>query len=128
MQTGILVPSTSPFGERLRTVRQACNVTQYELSLRCGYHHSTLSRLESGEREPSRKSVARLAAELRLSAASPDRAALFRLAGFWPQSPWPAAALAIGEVLDETGLSPGTRDRLELALAALTDARQRGAS
>jgi transcriptional regulator with XRE-family HTH domain len=40
------------FGRHLRALRRAAGLTQVQLGLRVGYHHSAVSKLEAGLREP----------------------------------------------------------------------------
>lgn len=48
------------FGRRLRFRRRAAGLTQLQLGLRVGYHHSVISKLEAGLREPPADLVRRL--------------------------------------------------------------------
>ncbi|WP_030181771.1 helix-turn-helix transcriptional regulator [Streptomyces violaceorubidus] len=52
------------FGRQLRSLRRAAGLTQLQLGLRVGYHHSAVSRLEAGLREPPVGLVRRLDAVL----------------------------------------------------------------
>ncbi|MDT0610926.1 helix-turn-helix domain-containing protein [Streptomyces lancefieldiae] len=52
------------FGRQLRSRRRAAGLTQLQLGLRVGYHHSLVSRLEAGLREPPVGLVRRLDAVL----------------------------------------------------------------
>lgn len=42
----------SAFGRRLRAARRSAGMTQAQLGARVGYHHTLISKLESGQREP----------------------------------------------------------------------------
>jgi len=55
------------FADRLRELRAAAGVSQYELARRAGLTRQTLSRLERGDSEPSWTTVRRLANVLRVS-------------------------------------------------------------
>ncbi|NEA52738.1 helix-turn-helix domain-containing protein [Streptomyces sp. SID13666] len=44
--------SWAEFGRRLRTLRRSAGLTQRQLALRVGYHHTLISKLEGGVREP----------------------------------------------------------------------------
>lgn len=60
-------PAASPwlaFGRALRSARRAAGLTQAQLGARVGYHHSLISKLESGLREPGPQLVRRLDDEL----------------------------------------------------------------
>ncbi|WP_164385599.1 helix-turn-helix transcriptional regulator [Streptomyces sp. OM5714] len=52
------------FGRQLRSLRRAAGLTQLQLGLRVGYHHSAVSKLEAGLREPPVGLVRRLDAVL----------------------------------------------------------------
>lgn len=52
--------SWAEFGRRLRSLRRAAGLTQLQLGLRVGYHHSAVSKLEAGLREPPVGLVRRL--------------------------------------------------------------------
>ncbi|MEU0598991.1 helix-turn-helix transcriptional regulator [Streptomyces sp. NPDC006393] len=45
-------PPWAEFGRRLRSRRRQAGLTQAQLGLKVGYHHSLISRLEAGLREP----------------------------------------------------------------------------
>jgi transcriptional regulator with XRE-family HTH domain len=57
----VLYPTQSrpqtPFGLALRKDRRDTGITQAELARRCGYDHSFISRLESGDRNPTPTNV-----------------------------------------------------------------------
>ncbi|MEU3463455.1 helix-turn-helix transcriptional regulator [Streptomyces sp. NPDC006733] len=44
--------SWAEFGRRLRTLRRSAGLTQRQLALRVGYHHTLISKVEGGIREP----------------------------------------------------------------------------
>ncbi|MCX4681962.1 helix-turn-helix transcriptional regulator [Streptomyces sp. NBC_01433] len=44
--------SWAEFGRRLRALRRSAGMTQRQLALRVGYHHTLISKLEGGVREP----------------------------------------------------------------------------
>ncbi|CAM5694724.1 Helix-turn-helix domain-containing protein OS=Streptomyces tendae OX=1932 GN=GUR47_29700 PE=4 SV=1 [Streptomyces tendae] len=56
--------SWAEFGRQLRSLRRAAGLTQLQLGLRVGYHHSAVSKLEAGLREPPAGLVRRLDAVL----------------------------------------------------------------
>ena len=66
---------TLEFGAYLKHVRMAKDISQSELSRRAGLDHSYVSRLESGNRDPSRDVVDDIADVLKL-----DRDTLRRIA------------------------------------------------
>jgi transcriptional regulator with XRE-family HTH domain len=49
------------FGDRLREARAAQGVSQDVLANRTGIHHTAIGRFERGDRDPSLKSLLRLA-------------------------------------------------------------------
>ncbi|MFD4262291.1 multiprotein-bridging factor 1 family protein [Streptomyces sp. NPDC058534] len=57
-------PSWAEFGRQLRSRRRAAGLTQLQLGLRVGYHHTLVSKLEAGLREPPVGLVRRLDAVL----------------------------------------------------------------
>ena len=73
------------FPDALRAFRVSAGVTQWRLAQRAGYDHSTVSRWESGDRQPTRESVEALADALGLH--DGDRARLLASAGFADELP-----------------------------------------
>lgn len=73
------------FGAALQQLRKRENMSQAELSRRAGFDHSYLSRLEAGDRIPSRNAVRSIAYALRLT--RNDRSDLYAAAGFLPDNP-----------------------------------------
>jgi transcriptional regulator with XRE-family HTH domain len=80
------------FGRTLRRLRQANppHLSQSKLADQAGLDHSYVSRLEAGQRRPSRDAVVILASVLQLN--DHDRAQLFHAAGFAPDD----AAIILG--------------------------------
>ncbi len=72
-----------PFHELLHTYRQGACMSQDVLGRAAGFDHSFISRLESGQRMPSRETVVALARVLRLDARDTDR--LLASARFLPE-------------------------------------------
>jgi transcriptional regulator with XRE-family HTH domain len=70
----------SEFGPLLKGFREARYLSQSKLADRASLCHSYVSRLESGARMPTRESVDRLAAALKLEPEERDR--LLNAAGF----------------------------------------------
>ncbi len=68
------------FGTTLRALREGHELTRVELARRAGINVSTISRLESGGREPSRSMVENLAMTMDLD--DDERAKLLESAGF----------------------------------------------
>jgi DNA-binding XRE family transcriptional regulator len=52
---------TTPFGEKLRNLRENASLTQEQLAERAGMHRFSVAKLERGEREPSWATVQALA-------------------------------------------------------------------
>lgn len=73
------------FGAVLYGVRTRLNLSQSALGKRAGLDHSTVNRYESGERQPSRAAVDRLAHALNLNAEDAD--IFLAAAGFLPNDP-----------------------------------------
>ena len=89
--------STTPtFAATLARLRTARRLNHNQLAAACGLDHSYISRLERGNREPSREAVLVLAAAL--MASDYDRALLLRAAGYWPDEPAVALIIAHDEV------------------------------
>ena len=57
------------FGDRVRAHRQALGITQEALAHRAGVHRSYVGSLETGGRNPSLETIARLAAALEVDIA-----------------------------------------------------------
>jgi transcriptional regulator with XRE-family HTH domain len=57
------------FARNLRVLREAAGITQEELALRVGTDVSNISRYEAAKRDPSVRTVGRLAAGLGIEAA-----------------------------------------------------------
>jgi transcriptional regulator with XRE-family HTH domain len=75
----------SEFGDRLKRMREARGTSQSRMAERAGYDHSYASRVESGQRTPTREAVDRFAQALTASEA--ERDALLAAAGFRPVDP-----------------------------------------
>uniref|UniRef100_A0A831X0P1 XRE family transcriptional regulator n=1 Tax=Thermorudis peleae TaxID=1382356 RepID=A0A831X0P1_9BACT len=94
--------SPTLFGAELRRLREERGLSQSALARRARLDHTFISRLESGQREPSRESVEVLAAALGL--APPERQRLLGLAGLGlATSGWYRAVV---ERLDRTLADP----------------------
>ena len=70
------------FGAELKRYRERYPISQSKLALKCDFDHSYISRLESGERMPSREAILKLSAALELSEVDSDR--LLASGGFMP--------------------------------------------
>ena len=77
----MVVTIETSFPALLRSLREERGLTQYKLAQKAGLTPSAVSRLESGSRNPSRKTLVRLAQALELG--PEERKVLFARAGFW---------------------------------------------
>lgn len=75
--------AAQPFSELLKLYRDSSRVSQSRLAEIAGFDHSYVSRLESGNRTPTREAVAKLAAALDLEPEQRDN--LLAAAGYMPQ-------------------------------------------
>ncbi|MBX6342854.1 MAG: helix-turn-helix transcriptional regulator [Thermomicrobiaceae bacterium] len=71
------------FAQLLKQYRESVRMSQSRLAEASGFDHSYVSRLESGNRMPTREAVTKLADALELSGSQRDK--LFATAGFMPQ-------------------------------------------
>jgi transcriptional regulator with XRE-family HTH domain len=104
-----------PLGALLRRYRDARNWSQQRCADECGLDGSLISRLENGSREPTRETLAKLAAGLGLGLT--ERDALFVAAGFLPQGlaaddAGMALALAVWRALSDEGRDVAVREAL----------------
>ena len=114
----------SDFGQRLKWLREQRRLSQSKLAEKACFDHSFLSRLESGNRVPSRDAVNRLADAL--NATERERDELLDAAGFRATDP---AAFALTDptlrelarVLSDTTLPPGYVLTLRGAVQAMVD-------
>jgi transcriptional regulator with XRE-family HTH domain len=116
-------------GALLRRYRDARRWSQQRCADECDLDGSLISRLENGSREPTRESLAKIAAGLGLSLA--ERDALFVSAGFLPQGlsaddAGMALALAVWRMLGDGTLGEPEREALSAIIrGALTLAGER---
>lgn len=108
-------PQAPPLGILLRRYRDRRNWSQQRVADECELDGSLISRLENGTREPTRETLAKLAAGLGLGLA--ERDALFVAAGFLPQGlsaddAGMALALAVWRVLSDEGRGEVEREAL----------------
>lgn len=112
----------SEFGGTLKFLREACRINQTKLAELADFDHSYVSRLESGERLPTREAVERLATALKLGKTEEDK--LLAAAGFVPRD---VASLLNGEpilneileILQDDNVPNTYRDNLRLVLGNL---------
>ena len=119
------------FGRALKPLREERHLSQAKLAERAGFDHSYVSRLESGERRPTRSAVASLAAAMKLDGAGFDT--LLAAAGFLPNDPVmlladePAVA-AILQLLGDETVSIQYRNNVRAVLHTLTTCAPREAT
>jgi transcriptional regulator with XRE-family HTH domain len=124
MSQGEEQPTAPAVGALLRRYRDARRWSQQRCAVECDLDGSLISRLENGSREPTRETLAKLAAGLGLTLA--ERDALFVSAGFLPQGlsvddAGMALALAAWRALSDTSRDDATREALStLFRSALT--------
>ena len=70
-----LVAKSSGFGKRLKELREAAGLSQYELAKRSEVSGASLSRIERGDRDPSWETVLKLARALNVTVAEFDTGA-----------------------------------------------------
>jgi transcriptional regulator with XRE-family HTH domain len=73
----------TPFARMLKELREDRGISQSRLAEAANFDHSYVSRLESGNRAPTREAVSKLADALGLNAGQRD--SLLAAAGFMPQ-------------------------------------------
>jgi transcriptional regulator with XRE-family HTH domain len=115
-------------GVLLRRYRDARNWSQQRVADECELDGSLISRLENGSREPTRESLAKLAAGLGLGLG--ERDALFISAGFLPQGlsaddAGMALALAVWRALSEERGDPEREALVAIIRGALALAGER---
>lgn len=125
-QHAAAAPSAAPpddlaaFRAALKRFRDARRWSQEKLAFHAGMDHSLVSRLESGQREPTREAVGKLAAGLALD--SVERDLLLAAAGYFPEEPAnlfahdPQIARLLALLLD-----PAARPARRAALRAALD-------
>lgn len=102
-------PAPHPaFATLLGEERARRGLSQNQLAFEAGLVPSCISRLEAGKRQPTRLTVEALANALALT--DTGRGHLLRAAGFWPDTP----AIALAIALNESGF-----DRVNLTLQEL---------
>ena len=122
-------PASGAFAVLLRTGRETRGWSQAQLANAIGSDHSTLSRLESGQRNPSRAMVLRLADALHATDA--ERSALLGAAGFASDAPIadPLVAELDAMLRDETVCAEcrqDIRDSVTVALMIVQRRLERG--
>ncbi len=117
-----MIHQSTELGALLKTLREKRGVSQNKLAEQADFDHSYVSRLESGERMPTREAVHRLADALSLE--EPQRDLLLAAAGFLPRdvSSLISSEPVIGEILDllqDSALPSEYRDNMRQVLSLL---------
>jgi transcriptional regulator with XRE-family HTH domain len=67
-----LAPDGTPWAEKIKTLREACGLSQRELATKTGVHHVTIARIETGEQLPRGKTLWKLAEFLKSAPKLPN--------------------------------------------------------
>ena len=116
--------STEEFRALLKRHREARRWSQERLASESEMDHSLVSRLESGQRSPTREAIAKLARGLDLPTEQKDR--LLIAAGFFPEQPENAladepAVTRIYRILRDEQTPQPVRDNIRALLNSLTE-------
>jgi transcriptional regulator with XRE-family HTH domain len=116
--------STEEFRGLLKRHREARRWSQERLAAEADMDHSLVSRLESGQRSPTREAIGKLARGLELAPEDKDR--LLIAAGFFPDRPENAladepAVTRIYRILRDENTPEPVRDNLRQLLNNLTE-------
>lgn len=93
----LLQPPTD-FATTLRHLRRKRKLTKYRLARRANLSPGTITRLEAGQRNPSRRTLAKLTLALNLNPAETQQ--LYNAAGYLPPQPAPQGHLARAHTAD----------------------------
>lgn len=105
------------FAETLRRIRTDHRMSQSELARAAGLEHSSISRIESGRRNPSRSMAEQLVAALR---ATPDeRYQLLTSAGFHCDITVEADLLTLNACLSDETIDPDYQNALRDTIRSL---------
>ena len=125
-QAGDELPSrnTEAFRALLKRHREARRWSQERLASESEMDHSLVSRLESGQRSPTREAIGKLARGLDLPSEQKDR--LLIAAGFFPEQPENAladepAVTRIYRILRDEQTPQPVRDNIRALLNSLTE-------
>jgi transcriptional regulator with XRE-family HTH domain len=116
--------NTEEFRALLKRHREARRWSQERLASESEMDHSLVSRLESGQRSPTREAIGKLARGLDLPAEQKDR--LLIAAGFFPEQPENAladepAVTRIYRILRDEQTPQPVRDNIRALLNSLTE-------
>jgi len=116
--------NTEEFRALLKRHREARRWSQERLASESEMDHSLVSRLESGQRSPTREAISKLARGLDLPSEQKDR--LLIAAGFFPEQPENAladepAVTRIYRILRDEQTPQPVRDNIRALLNSLTE-------
>ena len=119
-----LARNTAEFRALLKRHREARRWSQERLASEAEMDHSLVSRLESGQRSPTREAITKLARGLELPTEQKDR--LLIAAGFFPEQPENAladepAVTRIYRILRDEHTPQPVRDNIRALLNSLTE-------
>jgi transcriptional regulator with XRE-family HTH domain len=122
--TELAARSTTEFRGLLKRHREARRWSQERLAAEAEMDHSLVSRLESGQRSPTRDAIGKLARGLDLAPEQKDR--LLIAAGFFPDQPENAlsdepAVTRIYRILRDEQTPQPVRDNIRALLNSLTE-------
>ena len=120
----LLVRNTEEFRALLKRHREGRRWSQERLASESEMDHSLVSRLESGQRSPTREAITKLARGLELPTEQNDR--LLIAAGFFPEQPENAladepAVTRIYRILRDEHTPQPVRDNIRALLNSLTE-------
>lgn len=118
----VVAEAAPGFGQALRAYRSRNRLTQSALGDLADLDHAHISRLESGERAPSRDAVERLATALHLTTGDRDR--LLITAGMLTPAMEDALVQRLGLTLVNPAITDARKRQLRQAVALLVDATQ----
>lgn len=123
----LLVRNTEEFRALLKRHREGRRWSQERLASESEMDHSLVSRLESGQRSPTREAIGKLARGLELAGEQKDR--LLIAAGFFPEQPENAladepAVTRIYRILRDEQTPQPVRDNIRALLNSLTEIAQ----
>ena len=123
----LLVRNTEEFRALLKRHREGRRWSQERLASESEMDHSLVSRLESGQRSPTREAIGKLARGLELATEQKDR--LLIAAGFFPEQPENALAdepsvTRIYRILRDEHTPQPVRDNIRALLNSLTEIAQ----
>ena len=114
------------FGVVLARLRRRVRISQSKLAERADFDHSFVSRLENGNRQPTREAVGRLARALGLD--DEDAAGLYAAAGFLHRVDVDPLVRRLSTVLGDETVPPVVRQRVRTAVEVCVEHGERRAT